>query len=227
MRQSKQPLDILYNWSGNGTVINMNVKYLMSSANWRIKCQIQTGKKYLFGIGYWILDTGYSCLRQEGFTYIELILYIAIITIMMTTLIPFAWNVIEGGAKSATEREVFSQGRYVSERLEYEIRNASGINSVSSNQISLSETNPATNPTIITLNSGNITIQQGVANPVAINSQNTTISNLTFANYTSADNKTKNIQFVFTINANYPGAGSRQEYKASVAMEGDAEVLSN
>src|SRR6266576_3101806 len=103
---------------------------------------------------------------QNGFTYLELILYIGILTIILTALIPFAWNVIEGGVKGATEREVFSQGQYVADRVIYEIRNASGINSVSSNQLSLSTANPATNPTIITMNASNITVQQGIASPV-------------------------------------------------------------
>src|SRR5947199_3957776 len=105
---------------------------------------------------------------QAGFTYLELVVYMALVAMMMTTLISFAWNVIEGGAKSATEQEVFSQGRSVSERLTYEIRNASGINSLAATQISLATANPATNPTILTLSGGNITMQQGASSAVPI-----------------------------------------------------------
>lgn len=162
-----------------------------------------------------------------GFTYLELIIYIAILVIIMTTLIPFAWNVIEGGVKNATEREVYSQGRYVSERIKYEIRNANGINSVSPTQISLSTDDPATNPTIITSASGGITIQQGAGSPIVLNSQDTTVTSLAFTNYTSSDNKTQNIQFTFTIAARYAGAGNRQEYQGSTTLEGAAEVRSN
>src|SRR5579872_4849428 len=161
---------------------------------------------------------------QDGFTLIELILYIGIVTIMMSALIPFAWNIIEEGVKNSTKQEIFTQGQYVADRITYEIRNASGINSVVSNQISLSTATPATNPTLISLNAGAINLQQGSASPIALNSKNTTVQSLTFTNYTSSDNKTKNIQFVFTIAANYSGAGSRQEYTGSVTMEGSAEV---
>src|SRR4051812_5118004 len=55
--------------------------------------------------------------KQAGFTLIELILYIVLLTMMLTTLIPFAWNVIEGGVKVSVEQEVYSQARYVSERI--------------------------------------------------------------------------------------------------------------
>lgn len=166
-------------------------------------------------------------LYNQGFTFIELILYLAIVSIMMTALIPFAWNVIGGGVKSATEQEVFSQARYISERIKYEVRNASGINSVSATQISLATFDAATNPTIITSTSGNITIKQGAGATVNLNSTDTKISSFTFTNYTSADNATKNIQFVMTVAANYPNAGSRQEYNESTTLESDAEVRSN
>lgn len=165
--------------------------------------------------------------KQRGFTFIELILYVAILTTMLVALIPFAWNIIGGGVKSATQQEVFSNARYISERLKYEIRNATGINSVSTTQISLSTATPATNPTVIGLSGENLTITQGASSAVNINSANTTISSLTFTNYTSGDTKTKHIQFVFTLNANYPAAGTRQEFNETTTVEGSAEVRSN
>ncbi|MEK7571212.1 MAG: type II secretion system protein [Patescibacteria group bacterium] len=164
---------------------------------------------------------------QRGFTYIEIIIYVAILTIMLTTLIPFAWNIIEGGAKSTTQQEVFANARFISERIKYEIRNATGINSVSSTAISLTTATSATNPTVIDLSSGNVRITQGTGSTVNLNSPDTTVSNFTFTNYTSSDNKTKHIQFTFTLNANYAGAGTRQEYNASTTIEGSAEVRSN
>jgi hypothetical protein len=164
---------------------------------------------------------------EKGFTFIELILYVAILTTMLIALIPFAWNIIGGGVKSATQQEVFSNARYISERIKSEIRNATGINSVTSSQISLSTATVATNPTVIALSGNNITITQGAGSAVNLNSQNTRISSLTFTNYTSADTKSKHIQFVFTINAYYPNAGTRQEFNDSTTIEGSAEVRNN
>jgi prepilin-type N-terminal cleavage/methylation domain-containing protein len=166
-------------------------------------------------------------LYKRGFTLIETILYIAIVSIVMTALIPFAWNVIGGATKSATQQEVFSNARFIGERIKYEIRNATGINSVSPSQISLVTSNIATNPTIIDLSAGNLRIKQGTGSVVNLNSNDISISDLVFTNYTSNDNNTKNIQFVFTVNANYSGAGQRQEFNESTTVEGDAEVRSN
>lgn len=165
--------------------------------------------------------------NSKGFTYVEFILYIAIVVIVLSALIPFAWNVIGGGVKSTTQQEVFSNAQYISERLKYEIRNAAGINSVSSTLISLSVASVSANPTVIWLSGGDMYITQGTASAVRLNSQNTTVTNLAFTNFTSSDNKAKNIQFTFTIAAKYQGAGTRQEYNESTTMESDAELRSN
>lgn len=166
-------------------------------------------------------------MNNKGFTLIELILYVAIVTLLLSALVPFAWNIIEGGAKSATQQEVFSNARYISERIKYEIRNATGINSVSSTQISLITDNAATNPTVISSSSGMLTLKQGSGSPVALNSPNASVSAFTFTNYTSGDSATKHIQFVFTMKANYPGATNRQEFNETTTIEGSAEIRKN
>ena len=165
-----------------------------------------------------------SWLRQAGFTYIELILYIAIVSMMLVTLIPFAWNIIEGGAKSATEQEVFGNARYIGERIQYEIRNASSISTMSATSVTLIASGSA-NPTIIDLSSGNIRIKQGVAAATNLNSVDTTIPSLVFTNYTSTDTKTKHIGYAFTITDAF--SSTRHEFTESTSIEGSAELRSN
>jgi len=160
-----------------------------------------------------------------GFTLIELILYVALVTIVLSALVPFAWNMVQTGVKSAVAQEVNANARYISERIKYEIRSATGINSVTSSSISLSTSTAGTNPTIIDLTGGNIRIKQGADSAVNLNSTNIVINNLTFTNYTSSDNKTKHIQFTMTIAASF--AAARQEYQDSVVVESSSEVRNN
>lgn len=164
-------------------------------------------------------------MRKSGFTLIELILYIALIVTILSAIVPFVWNTIQTGVKSAVQQEVNSNARYISERIKYEVRNATGVNSVTATSISLSTSVVATNPTVIDLSGGNIRIKQGTGTTVNLNSANTVINSLTFTNFTSADNKTKNIQYVMTVAASFGAA--RQEYQDSLVIEGDAEVRSN
>ena len=166
-----------------------------------------------------------SLRSRRGFTLIELILYVTIITIVMGALIPFAWNVIEGSAKSSVEQEVSSQARYVSERIKYEIRNANDINSISASSIDLNtDTNAVA---VIDLSGGKVRIKYGAGGtPINLNSNDTNVTGLAFTDYRSADTKTKHIQFSFTIDDNY--TGSRQEYDApAITIESSAELRSN
>ncbi len=162
---------------------------------------------------------------KKGFTLIELLLYMAIVSVVTTSLISFGWNIINSGVKSTVDEEVYSNGRFISEKIKYEIRNASGINSVAATSISLSESQVQDNPTVISLNSSSVTIKKGAAAPVSLNSNDTVITKLVFTNYSSLDNKTKNIQFSFTIS--YKANSARGDYQSFADFEGDGEVRSN
>lgn len=176
-----------------------------------------------------------SCLRQYGFTFIEAILYIALIGIVMSAIIPFSLNIITGGAKSSIQQEVSSQARFVSEKIKYEIRNADDIDTLNSNfgsnfalnpshKLSLNYPSPD-NPTVISVSSGKVQLKKGSGNAVDLNSADTKVTDLTFTNNSSADNKTKNLTFTLSLESNY--AGQRQEYKFSENLRTSVEIRSN
>lgn len=167
---------------------------------------------------------------KSGFTFIELLIYIAVVALVMTSMMQLAWNAIGAGLKNSKLAEVHVNARYISERIKYEIRNANGINTGSSTfgsspgVLSLSQTAP-NDPTVIDLSGGNVRIKQGAGATVNLNASATQVTSLIFTNYTSADNLTKNVSFSLTIQSNY--SGQRFEYKESVSLKGDAELRSN
>jgi type II secretory pathway pseudopilin PulG len=161
-------------------------------------------------------------LNQMGFTFIELILYVMMISGILATLIPFSWNIIEGQAKVSVEQEVYTQARYLSERIKKEVRDASGVNTCSASTISLANLDSTKNPTVFTFGSNQITITQGTAIPVAVrlHSIDTAINTFSCTNYTASGSK--NIQFNFTMTDNSPS--TRQEYQESVSIQSSAET---
>ncbi|MEK7067870.1 MAG: prepilin-type N-terminal cleavage/methylation domain-containing protein [Patescibacteria group bacterium] len=140
--------------------------------------------------------------KNSGFTLIEIILYVGIIAIIFAAIVPFTLNIINTGSKSAVQQEVTDNARFVSEKIKYEIRRTSAITSVSANSIVLGAT------TIDLLN-GKIRI-----NTIPLNSDNTTVSDLTF----TRDNS--NISFTLTVAAN----GVRQEYQSNISLRSAATV---
>lgn len=172
---------------------------------------------------------------QYGFTFIELILYVSIVTLMLTSLIPFAWNIIGGSAKSITQEEVFSQGRFISERLKYEIRNAADIDSANSDfdvniaenttkKLTLLQSPPINSSRISVAANGRLQFQQGADPPVELSSQDVIITDLTFSNYSSSDGKSKHVGFTITVATTN---NTRQEYAENITIKSSAEIRNN
>ena len=49
-----------------------------------------------------------------GFTLVEIILYVALLAIMMSAVLPIALQLINSGTKSGVTQEVYQSARYVS-----------------------------------------------------------------------------------------------------------------
>lgn len=161
---------------------------------------------------------------SSGFTFIELILYVALIMIVFGSLNSFGLITVREQQKSSIISEVGASGRFISEKIKREIKNAKGINSVTSSSINLQTFKTATDPTIIELVGGNIQIKLGAASAVVLNPIYTNVSNLSFTNLTSSDAKTKNIKYSFTIQS---ATNSSQIFTNSMDIQGDAEIRSN
>ena len=151
---------------------------------------------------------------KKGFTFVELLLYTAIVGTIFSSLVPFAWEVIGGGARSAVDQEVDSNARLIMERIKSEVRNAKNI---SVSQMSLTITEQDLSTTVIDLSGGNIRLDA-----VNLNSADTLVTDLVFTDFSSAS--TKQVQIRFTI-ISAIGQG-RQEYGQSVTLESSAEVRS-
>ena len=167
---------------------------------------------------------------EKGFTLIELILYIALIAIFINGAILFAWDIIYGGAKSGVQREVNKNMRLASKRIEYELRNASGINSLASNSVCLSSATALRNPTRISVSSGQLRIGwgggssdcTGLTNDEPFTSNKVAVSDLQFTDNSSGSDSL-NVDYALTIQS----TGTRQEWQESQSYQGSVELRSN
>jgi type II secretory pathway pseudopilin PulG len=165
--------------------------------------------------------------KQQGSTLIELILYIALLAVFLSGAILFSWNIILSEAKSGTQREVIQNIRLASERISYEIRNASAILSLTSNAICLESPNSTYNPTRIYLETSALMIGWGggsndctnLTNTQALSSGDISISNLEFTDQSNTSLST-NVGYTFTADI----LGTRQEWQSSQTMTGSVEV---
>lgn len=167
--------------------------------------------------------------NQRGFTFIELILYIALVSIFIGGAITFAWNVIYGGIKSGVEREVNQNLRLAAKRIAFEIRNASAINSVGVSDLCLASATAARNPTRIYVSGGRLRVAWGggslnctsMTSDQPLSTNLVTVSGLTFTDR-SAGTLSANVDYSFTVSS----TGVREEWQASQSYSGSAEVRS-
>lgn len=171
--------------------------------------------------------------RERGFTFIEVVLYIALVLIILGAIVPFAWNAVNLGVKSGTEQELYSTARFVSERLKHEIRNANGVGSgsdfgtdfASDNSAVLRLSQSGTSEDVaVSVSEGRIRVSRGGSANEFLQPADTRVESLVFSDLSSGDGATKNISFSLTVASNYPNAGSRQEYQGSVTIKSGAEM---
>lgn len=140
---------------------------------------------------------------RAGFTFIEVILYIALVSVIATTLLSFTLEISEIASKDRAIRSVISDGRNVSERLRFLIRNADGVD-VGASKFSGSDGRLVLNKsgssgTIeLALNNGALVMTDG-SQSVSLTSQGTRVRELIFENISSSDGTSHYIDFELTL----------------------------
>lgn len=174
-------------------------------------------------------------MNNKGFTLLELVLYIAMVSIVLSAVIPYAWNVVYGGVKSSSQQEVVSNARFISEKIKYYIRNAVSIDNASSDfdvnlasdstkKVTLNADAPDS-PVVIDVSTGIARVKLGTGATISLNSNDTSVTDLTFSNYSSVDNKTKHLSFSLSVSNN--SSVAKEEFRSSITLFGSSELMSN
>jgi len=158
---------------------------------------------------------------QRGFTLIELILYITLVSIFLTGAILFSWDVIYGREKVYQQQVVEQNVRAAIARIAYEIRRAENINTVSSNSLQLEN---GTNDTTISLLAGVIQITTSGAGPYDLTSNQVEVSSLNFADLSSTDENSNSV--LVTITARQAQVDVSGQYQAETTMSESVELNS-
>ncbi len=134
---------------------------------------------------------------KKGFTLIEFLIYIILISLFMTGMLSFSWNVIYGKEKAYQNQIVDQNARSAMARIAYEIRRAKNIQSLSPNQLVLD--NGSSSTTTIDLSSGTVRISTGGGGPYNLTSNQVDVTSFNFTNLTTGNNNSKNIQVSLTV----------------------------
>lgn len=178
----------------------------------------------------------FSCLvsnvslsrSNRGFTLIEMMVYLMIISIVLTAAAELSFQFAASQAKGRAMQEAARNARFGLSRVALEVREAAAINygdsvfGTSPARLSLATDDAATNPTIITVSDGRLWIKQGSGTDLPLTSSQTSVGQFLVDNLTKPD-ITKNLRLVLTVDS--PGAAAWAD--GSVTVTTTAQVKKN
>lgn len=164
----------------------------------------------------------------RGFSFFEVILYLGLFSVMATALLQFSWDVFDVGIKDRTGRRVFSDARFVTERINYFIRNAGGIDTVTSvwndpngklvlNKLGSSDT------VTIDIQNGDVVLTETGQPAVVLNGNDTIVESLTFLDYGTRADRSEYVDFTLSLESAKNDA-ARSPYQATTTIESGAFI---
>lgn len=168
--------------------------------------------------------------QQQGITLIEIIIYVAILGFVATAFMTMSINMLSLKSKSISQQEISSNLRLLSQKINYEIKNAKSISNANSNNITLILSDPSRSPTVFELDNGNLRMGFGSTgscpstSPCILNSNLVNISAFSVTNLSSGDTLSQNIKY--TLSGNYKNTSGRAEFDAEASLTDSVELRS-
>lgn len=180
-------------------------------------------KVYLF-----FMNKTYNNLFKNGFTLIESILYVSVVSVIVLVISMFFLTLKKSEIKNQAIAEVEQQGVMVMLILEQIIRNSEGINSPtvgnSSQSLSMNVVDSDDDPTVFSVTDNVFGIKRGSGEVVPITSPSVSVSNVVFENLSK--NETNGlIRIEFKLS--YTGDELRNEYEYSKFFYGSSSLRFN
>lgn len=171
------------------------------------------------------LATRYSLPASKGFTLIEILLYVSIVSIMLLVMSAFLFSILQARTKFQTISEVDQQGIQVMQVLTQTVHNARKINipvqGTTGTTLSVDMADAGKTPAVFNSSGTNMQIKEGAGAIVPLTSSKVAISDILFSNASRA-NTLGTIKFQFTLN--YLNPSGRNEYEYSKTFYGSASL---
>jgi type II secretory pathway component PulJ len=142
--------------------------------------------------------------KNQGFTILELLIFIAIFALVMVGFVTILIAVTRVQTQQLSTNEVTEQSQYLLQQLQYYIERSSLVQENANSQTSTLElrmANSSTDPTYITLSGGIVYLQEGTGAQQPLTSSKVTVSGLTFTKRSNAPSH-DSVDIAFTMSYN-------------------------
>jgi type II secretory pathway pseudopilin PulG len=123
-------------------------------------------------------------MSRRGFTIIELIVYIGLLGVVLSSVVVILYQVIAGQTQSRNRSEVDGEANFLMQKITEAMNGVQTINQpaagATSSILSVSRYNYAQNPIVFELASGTVTISRGGGSAVPLNDSYVAVTQLVF-----------------------------------------------
>lgn len=153
---------------------------------------------------------------KQGFTLLELTIYITLVVGILVTATTFAWSIVNSRTKAFSVQEVQQNGRFIMEKITQAAHSASDITTpligIPGDSLELVMNDVAQDPIIFSVSGGILSMSEGGAAGIALHSNAVTVSNVSFTNMSLASGKSKNVQISLTVDNKNPESRTERDF---------------
>lgn len=167
--------------------------------------------------------------QAKGFSLMEIIIYIALVSTILTSVTYFAWDIIYGDIKTYVKREVQQNARFSLEKMAFEIRQANSIIFIDDKTLVL-DSDPEDVTFYFDDVNKKITMQIGSDSPEDITSDEVEVTNGFFydRSYTyggATEPATENVKIEMSVNYYNPEDLlewlAEEQYETTIELQGE------
>lgn len=136
--------------------------------------------------------------KPDGFTLIEVIIYLALFGILMGGVSTAVYAIVEGGGRSQSKILIQEEGNFLLGKFNWALSGASNIN-VSPSILSIVKYSYSSNPLAFDISGTELRLKQGSGTINNLNSDDVTIKNLIFEDIPKSNGKPEGLVISFTL----------------------------
>lgn len=153
---------------------------------------------------------------QKGFSLVEMLLYVAISSIMLLSLSLLLSFLLSGRIKNQSITDVNQQGLQVMQLVTQTIRNARSVDApaigATSTSLSLTMPDPLLSPTVFDISNGVIRIKEGSSAVIPLTNSHVTISSFLFHNISATSSTDRIVRLSFRIDHTNPSGRNENSF---------------
>lgn len=118
-------------------------------------------------------------MKNRGFTLLEVLIYIALFSVLIGGAIVAGYNLLESGNRNETAVAIQEEGNFLNRKINWALTGATSVTASSPTTLTVVRSDLGT--LVFTASAGSLTLTRGSATPTTLNSAAFSIDNLAFA----------------------------------------------